>query len=217
MFLKLLIFSICLFSGHVMANDVMKALKILSFNQLDKVHHREIEFDEKGILRSAIFDPSKQGLMRWTLESSRGVQPSDEQQLKFREKKLKSKEDRWAQNVDEKSLVALDPVSDSNKTNRRWSFRLRRDADIEGLDSENISGVVTLNEQGNVERIEVKNIEPFRLKLVMKILEFKAQIDFAKLSNDAMIQTNQKMEMKMSFMGSVVEKKSHFKYELLTN
>lgn len=217
MYLKMLFVLVYLFSGQVMANEVIKALKALDTNQLDKMHHREIEFDEKGVARIAIFDPRKQGLMRWTLDSTREVKPTDEQQLKFREKKLKSKDDHWAQNVDEKSLLALDPDSESKKSNQRWSFKLRGDAEIEGLDPENISGIITLNEQGHVERIEVKNVEPFRLKLVMKILEFKVQIDFAKHSNNAMIQTKQKMEMKMSFMGSVVEKKSYLKYELLSN
>ncbi len=217
MFLKLLFVLTCLLSGQVMANDVMNALKVLDINQLDKVHHREVEYDEKGIVRSAVFDPRKQGLARWTLENTRGIKPTDEQQLKFREKKLKSKDDRWAQNVDEKSLKALDPGFESNKTLRRWSFRLRSDADIEGIDPENISGIVTLNEQGNVERIEVKNIDSFRVKLVMKIVELKGQLDFVKHINGAMIQTDQKMEMKMSVMGNIIEKKSHFKYEFLSD
>lgn len=86
MFLKLLFVLTCLLSGQVMANDVMKALKVLDINQLDKVHHREVEYDEKGIVRSAVFDPRKQGLARWTLENTRGIKPTYEQQLKFREK-----------------------------------------------------------------------------------------------------------------------------------
>jgi hypothetical protein len=217
MLIRSLLVLICFFSGQVMANEVMTALKALELNQLDKVHHREVEYDETGIIKSAVFDPRKQGLMRWTLESTKGAKPTEEQQLKFREKKLDNKEDRWAQNVDEKTLVALEPISLEGKIGRRWSFKLRKDADIEGVDPANFSGVVTLNEYGNVERIEIKNTDTFRVKLVMKILAFKAQLDFAKHSNGAMIQTQQKMEMKMSMMGAVFEKKGHFKYELLTD
>jgi hypothetical protein len=217
MLIRSLLVLICLFSGQVMANEVMTALKALELNQLDKVHHREIEYDEKGIIKSSVFDPRKQGLMRWTLESTKGVKPTEEQQLKFREKKLDNKEDRWAQNVDEKSLVALEPISLEGKIGRRWSFKLRKDADIEVGDPANFSGIVTINESGNVERIEIKNTDTFRIKLVMKIFVFKGQLDFAKHSNGAMIQTQQKMEMKMSMMGAVVEKKGDFKYELLTD
>lgn len=210
---KLLILISLFFASPIFAQDVMKALQALDGLHIEKTHYRETKYNGDKIEYIAIFNPKKEAALRWTLESFKGRQANDEELKKFREKKANNTDDLWGQNIDEKSLIALD--SDISLTLRRWRFKMKNNADLNGINPKYIAGEVMLNAQGDAVKLNIKNTDTFRVKLLMKVLKLDSQLEFTKHTNGMMIPTNEKMEMVMSMAGIDANIKSVKKFEVI--
>jgi hypothetical protein len=213
MVLRNLILSCVLWSSAVQAHVVGDALKVVDRSKTSDWHYRVSETDNDKLKAVALFDPSKDKKQQWKLESYEGKEPTQKEIQHFLERKERAQEEKLLDQIDEASLVALD----AGNNPKRWSFRLRKNANLDGVPPEKISGIISLNEQGDLQRIEYKNNDAFRAKLVMKINKFFAVTEFEKQKNGDILLKSESIDTELSFMGKDVKVKKSTVYEFLRN
>lgn len=215
MFTRFLLLAALSLSGLASAHSVMDALKVIDRSKQENWHYRVTENitmkDTNISMTVAIFDPSKEKNQRWSLESTHGRAPTEKERLKYIDKQTNDTDDKFSEQIDEKSLQSLD----SGANPKRWSFRMKSDADLGGFDPSKLTGSLTLNEQGDVTSIDLKNTDSFRMKMIVKVNHLNIHLEYAKQTNGENLITSQNIDSDISLMGKEINTKMSKKVDIL--
>ncbi|MBR7793339.1 hypothetical protein KDM87_12080 [Undibacterium sp. FT147W] len=210
MFLRGLL--VCLlFSSTASAHVVMEALKATDQSQVSAWHYRVTSFENAKLKSVGVFDPAKEKKQQWLLESFEGRVPTEKETRKFLDKMESADQEKLSEQVDEKSLQAID----AGNNPRRWRFHMRKDADLRGVPPEKIAGIITLSEKGDLQRVEYSNIEAFRVKLILKMNHIVAVTEYEKQANGDNLVKSEAVETDVSVMGKDISLKLRTDYQML--
>jgi hypothetical protein len=127
MFLRGLLMCLA-FSSSASAHVVMDALKVADQSKVSAWHYRVTSHENDKLKSVGVFDPAKEKKQQWLLESFEGRAPTEKETRKFLEKMESAEQEMLSEQVDEKSLQAID----AGNNPRRWRFHMRKDADLRG-------------------------------------------------------------------------------------
>lgn len=210
MFLRGILISF-LFSSAANAHVVMDALKVADQSKASAWHYRMTSQENGKVKAVGVFDPGKEKKQQWSLESFEGRTPTEKETRKFLEKMENAEQEMLSEQVDEKSLQALD----SGSNTKRWRFHMRKDADLKGVPPEKITGIITLNENGDLQRMEYSNTEAFRVKLILKMNRIAAITEYEKQANGDNLVRSETVETDVSVMGKEISLRLRTDYQIL--
>lgn len=210
MFLRGLLMCLA-FSSSASAHVVMDALKVADQSKASTWHYRVTSNENDKLKSVGVFDPAKEKKQQWLLESFEGRTPTEKETRKFLEKMESAEQEMLSEQVDEKSLQAID----AGNHPRRWRFHMRKDADLRGVPPDKIAGIITLNEKGDLQRVEYSNTEAFRVKIILKMNRIVAVTEYEKQVNGDNLVKFEMVETDVSVMGKEISLKLRTDYQIL--
>ena len=206
--------AIALIGADARAHPVMDALHDFDKNSIDNWQYRVVEtvtMMGKATKKVGLFDPSKVKDLRWQLESLNDRAATDKEQQAYRTQKNAEKRHKLSEQIDEASLAKLD----HDAKPRRWSFKYRPMASIEGFDPSKMTGIITLGATGDLASVDLSNVDSFRIKVVVKVTHVVVHSDYVRLANGSVMPHYKHAKIDMNAMGKDVVMISDTKYELI--
>ncbi len=202
---------LCSLANYAAAHPALDAMIAQEKNVLANWHYRVTETNGKTITVST-HNPEAPKDQAWSLESIEGRAPTAQELEKFRKRKADATPEQPIQTMlDEKTLVALEPAGNA----RRWSFRFKPSAEMDGVDPDKFIGTVSVGADGQVEQLEMKTRESFRMKLIMKINSVVSRTEFSKVANGALLPTLDVATFDASMAGHAINMTTTKRYEYI--
>jgi hypothetical protein len=199
-------------SSSAIAHPALDAIASADKSRLQELHYRTVEtstVNGKAKKTIARHDPSAPS--RWTLESINGRAPTSTEQADFRSRKKSAAEPKLGDMIDTGSLKLLDKDTQA----RRWSFRFKEGKQIDGMDLEKLSGIVTIGDAGEAAAIDLNLESSMRMKLVIKISRLNFHTEYTRLPNGEVIERSSDMAIDGSAAVISVNQRSHTSFELI--
>ncbi len=195
---KLFVATLLSLSTAASAHPVLDALRAAERSNPKDFSYRLQIVEQGKPTRIGIHTAGKVKDQAWTLETIDGRAPTAAEQKTFSKKQAGMPEDdKLSTQIDEASLA--DVGSDAN--GKRWRFRYRSDAKLDGFDPGKLEGTVTLAPNGDLASIDIRSTASTRVMMVVNVKSLTIHADYTRLTGGQVVQRSEVNTSALSMMG----------------